>query len=226
MKEAHLLSCEGLKRAFRDARGVHSVLAGVSFSVHRGELLCITGTSGAGKSTLLHCIAGLLHPDGGRILFEGRPLDRLSEGRRARLRAGSIAVVFQSLRLLEHLSVAENLRLPGLFSGRRTVSGEIARVLEDLGLGGYAEAMPTDLSGGERQRVALARSLLQTPSLLLADEITANLDGETAEIILRVLDRLRSGGRTGIIAVSHHPGLIEMADRHLRLEDGCLETMQ
>ena len=226
VKDSKLLGCEGLERNFRDSRGLHPVLRGLTFGLERGELLCISGRSGAGKSTLLHCLAGLLRPDQGRILFEGRQLKSLSEGKRSRLRSGPIGVIFQSLRLLEHLSVAENILLPGLFSGRRKGSDEIARVLEELGLGGYGGAMPGDLSGGERQRVALARSLMQEPTLLLCDEMTANLDQETAEIILKILSRLRSGGRTGILAVSHHPGLIEMADRHLRLEDGLLEQVE
>ncbi len=222
MEDRNLLSCEGLERSFRDSRGSRLILRGLDLSLRRGELLCISGRSGAGKSTLLHCLAGLLRPDGGSIRFEGQAIEKLSETRRARLRAGPVAVVFQSLRLLEHLSVAENILLPGLFAGRRRKADEINDLLEELGLGGYAEAMPSDLSGGERQRVSLARSLMQEPSLLLADEVTANLDRETAEMILGVFDRLRSSGRTGILAVTHHPDLIGMADRHLRMEDGLL----
>lgn len=222
MEDRNLLSCEGLERSFRDSRGSRLILRGLDLSLRRGELLCISGRSGAGKSTLLHCLAGLLRPDGGSIRIEGQAIEKLSETRRARLRAGPVAVVFQSLRLLEHLSVAENILLPGLFSGRRRKADEINDLLAELGLGGYGEAMPSDLSGGERQRVSLARSLMQEPSLLLADEVTANLDRETAEMILGVFDRLRRGGRTGILAVTHHPELIGMADRHLRMEDGLL----
>jgi len=218
-----LLVCEGLEHAFRDIRGRKQVLRGLDLRLNHGALLCVSGRSGAGKSTLLHCIAGLLEPDGGKMSFEGLPLRGLRENRRARLRSGPIAVVFQSLRLLEHLSVGENILLPSLFSGKKTDTGRLRETLAELGLEGFEEAMPGDLSGGERQRVALARALLQEPKLLLVDEVTANLDAATAKLILDALKRLRKRKGVGILAATHHPGMIDMADRHLRLKEGLLE---
>jgi len=224
VSEDFLLVCEGLEHAFRDTRGRKQVLRGLDLRLKHGELLCVSGRSGAGKSTLLHCIAGLLEPDEGKMSFEGLALRGLRESRRARLRSGPIAVVFQSLRLLEHLSVGENILLPSLFSGQKTSSGRVGEILEELGIEGFEEAMPGDLSGGERQRVALARALLQEPKLLLLDEVTANLDTRTADLILGALGRLRKRKGVGMLAATHHAGMIEMADRHLRMESGLLES--
>lgn len=217
-----LLSCEDLSRSFRDSRGVRKVLDGVSFTLGRGELLAISGNSGAGKSTLVHCVSGLLGLERGRVLFCGRDLQTLRGSARDRLRSSEIAVIFQSFHLLSHLNVRENLLLPGLFSGRHHGSSEIAAILRRVGLAGFERAMPRDLSGGERQRVAVARALLQGAKLLLCDEITANLDAGTAEDILQLLRRILAEGQTGILAVSHHPSMLEMADSHLRLEKGLL----
>lgn len=219
-----LVRLTGVHRGFRRRGMVRQVLRGVNLEVERGELVCLTGRSGAGKTTLLHIVAGLERADEGEVLLDGQTLNRLGESERARLRARTVGIVFQAFNLLDHLTVGENVMLPAAFlrGWKGMARGRAAEVLDKVGLGGRFGTLPGVLSGGERQRVALARALFALPALLICDEVTANLDGETAEEVVTLIDQLRREENIAVLAATHDDTLVRLADRRLRLEDGRL----
>ena len=187
-------------------------------------MLCLTGRSGAGKTTLLRIIAGLDRADRGRVALHGHDLGEMGDSERAGLRANTIGFVFQALNLLDHLSVGENVMLPAVFADRWQGDPR-QRALEVLDLVGLADrlrSMPGLLSGGERQRVALARALLVAPPLLICDEMTANLDRETAAEVNATVERIRVREGTTVLAATHDETLVNMADRVVRIEEGRL----
>ncbi len=221
---APLLSIEGLGRAYLTGGRRLQVLDDVSLTIEAGEMVALTGPSGAGKSTFLHLVGALDVPTSGRILFEGRDLATLDEGDTARFRNASVGFVFQSHHLLPEFTALENAMMPGLV--RRLPRAEARRraeeSLERVGLSGRVGHRPGELSGGEQQRVALARSLVLQPRLLLADEPTGNLDPQTAAGIHDLLREInRDLGITGVV-VTHNERLAESLGRRVRLVAGRL----
>ncbi len=200
------------------------VLRGVDLEVSRGELVCLTGRSGAGKTTLVHIVSGLERADEGEVLLRGQDLNRLGESGRAGLRARTVGIVFQAFNLLDHLTVAENVMLPAAFlrGWKGNARDRADEVLDKVGLGDRFGSLPGVLSGGERQRVALARALFAVPALLICDEMTANLDLETAREMVTLIDSLRRDENIAVLAATHDEALVRLADRRLRLEDGTL----
>jgi len=219
-----LVHLTGVHRAFGRRGKVRQVLRGVDLEITRGELVCLTGRSGAGKSTLLHIVAGLERADEGEVLLDGQVLNRLGETGRARLRAQTIGIVFQAFNLLDHLTVGENVMLPAAFlpGWKGSAEDRAEEVLSLVGLGDRFEALSSVLSGGERQRVALARALFAVPSLLICDEVTANLDLETAAEMVALIEGLRREQNIAVLAATHDPALVQLADRRFWLEDGQL----
>jgi putative ABC transport system ATP-binding protein len=221
---AELLGTADLHRHFRSGDTVVRAVDGIDLRVDEGESVSIMGPSGCGKSTLLYLLAGLDSPTSGEIRLEGRRVDRLSRTRWARLRRRHIGFVFQTFNLIENLSVVQNLQMQGVLGGQ---SGRAARrratgLLDELGIGDKAKALPTILSGGQRQRVALARALMNEPPVLLADEPTGNLDTATTTDVLALLRRFRTAGRT-VVVVTHDPRVATTAsERVLTMRDGCL----
>jgi putative ABC transport system ATP-binding protein/lipoprotein-releasing system ATP-binding protein len=199
------------------------VLRGVDLDVPKGEILFLRGASGAGKSTLLYILAGLEHPRAGSIEFEGENLFGLSRDRLATLRNRRMGFVFQSYFLLPELTALENVMLPAMLGGGKRA--DMARSLLDrVGLSDRLDHLPSQLSGGEQQRVAIARSLINDPGILFADEPTGNLDATTgAGIIDLLLGLARQDGRT-FVAVTHDPALASRGDRQLFLREGLLEN--
>lgn len=185
-----------------------------------GEELCVRGPSGSGKSTLLHCLAGLVQPDAGVVELSGQSLFALSEAARDRLRARTIGLVFQEARLLPGLSVVENVLLPLEFAGvpRREARRRAAELCERLGLGDRQRSFPATLSLGEAQRVGLARALVASPSLLLADEPTASLDREAASTALVALREAVSELRAALVIVTHDESIAARFERSLTLD--------
>jgi ABC-type lipoprotein export system ATPase subunit len=185
-----------------------------------GEELCVRGPSGSGKSTLLHCLAGLVQPDAGVVELSGQSLFALSEAARDRLRARTIGLVFQEARLLPGLSVVENVLLPLEFAGvpRREARRRAAELCERLGLGDRQRSFPATLSLGEAQRVSLARALVASPSLLLADEPTASLDREAASTALVALREAVSELRAALVIVTHDESIAARFERSLTLD--------
>jgi lipoprotein-releasing system ATP-binding protein len=198
------------------------VLRGVDLSVHAGEVVAVVGRSGAGKSTLLHVLGGLEAPSAGSVTLLGQALWEGNETARARLRAQYVGFVFQSHHLLPDFSALENVALAGLIAGLEPKDAEAqARGwLERFGLAQRITHLPVELSGGECARVALARALVPSPAVLLADEPTGNLDRQQADRVLEdVLGIMAESGKC-LVMVTHDPHLARIAQRVLELDDG------
>lgn len=206
------------------------VLRGASLAVDRGEFLVIMGSSGSGKSTLLHVLGALDAPDRGDVRFEERSVFAMSARDRGRYRNKDVGFVFQFYHLLPELNVLENILMASMvgtsFWGWRSVKKDARRraseILERVGLAGRIKHRPSELSGGERQRVAIARSLVNGPALLLADEPTGNLDETTGAGILRLLTELNSAGQT-IVMVTHDAKVASLAHRCVHLTSGVVK---
>ncbi len=202
-----------------------AVLKGINMVLYRGDMVCIYGPSGAGKTTLLKILAGLVRPDMGEVIVEGYNLSILDDDALAELRTSIISYIPQDYGLIEDFTVYENVELPLLIMGvseeeRRTI------ILETLRYIGISEKMNTkvkNLSGGEKQRVAIARALVVTPSILLADEPTANLDWENSKKILELFTRINKDFKTTIVIVSHDARVLEYVKRKYALYDGVLK---
>jgi predicted ABC-type transport system involved in lysophospholipase L1 biosynthesis ATPase subunit len=200
-----------------------TALASVDLEVHRGESVAVVGPSGSGKSTLLHLIAGLDRPSSGRISVFGRRLWEMSESELTRFRAATLGYVFQDAYLLPGLTALENVVVAGLPWGhRRELTAEAHDLLDAVGLGDRLDHTPDRLSGGERQRVSLARALMGGPRLLMADEPTGNLDSDTTEGLLGVLDSLRRSRDLTLLLATHDLAVAASADRVLHLAGGRL----
>ena len=206
-----VLETSGLRKTFKTP-GIPpvEVLKGIDLSVSAGEKVAIVGRSGSGKSTLLHILGGLLKPTSGKVV-----------------RPDNFGFVFQAYHLMPELTVAENVLLPTMAArhrgcgSRSTLRTRSAELLDRVGLADRADHLPAELSGGERQRVALARALVTSPSLVLADEPTGNLDAMTGADILKMLSEL-SHGDTALVMVTHSPSAAAICDRTLVLSDGVL----
>jgi len=199
-------------------------LKGVSFAIERGGFTVLMGPSGCGKSTLMSIVGCLDRPTRGRVVLDGVDISTLGSDELASIRSEKIGFVFQMFNLLPTLSARCNVALPLLYReiGRSEAEAEAGQMLERLGLGARADHRPTQLSGGERQRVAIARALVNSPSLLLADEPTGNLDSGTTQEIMGVFQMLHEQGVT-ILLVTHEQNIAEYGQRLLRMSDGRLE---
>lgn len=200
------------------------VLKGVNVQVNAGEIVSIVGSSGAGKSTLLHILGTLDKPDTGEIYLNEVPLHTLGNKRLAAFRNSSIGFVFQFHHLLPEFSALENVCIPGWILGRRKkeVEQEAIRLLNLLGLGERLDNKPQALSGGEQQRVAVARALINKPSIVFADEPTGNLDSKNARELHDLFVRLRLEFKQTFLIVTHNEELAGMSDRLLHMKDGLI----
>ena len=218
---ASIIDVADVTKVYRSGDVSVDALRGVSLVVREGEFVSIMGPSGSGKTTLLGILGCLDRPTTGAYLLVGQEMSTLDETRRARVRGERIGFVFQAYNLLPRSNAYKNVELPLVYAGVRPRERR-SRVLEALGEVGLAERtrhLPTQLSGGEQQRVAIARALVVRPSVVLADEPTGNLDSESAEELLTVLERLNRRGAT-IVLVTHSEEVAERASRIVRFADG------
>lgn len=206
----------------RGAEDVHA-LRGVDLTIGKGELLAITGPSGAGKTTLLHILGCLDQPTGGEVLIDGVNASRLPESELVKLRREKIGFVFQQFYLIPGLSVFDNIALPLLFSKQPAKRDRIMALAEMVGLEHRLDHTPAQLSGGEMQRTAIARGLVNSPEVLLADEPTGNLDSENSEKIFAILRSLSQSGLTTVM-ITHNPDLATRAERVVRIKDGLVHS--
>jgi putative ABC transport system ATP-binding protein len=201
--------------------GAVSALSDVSFSVSEGEFLTVMGTSGSGKSTLLHLIAGLMKPTSGSVLVNGGDISTMSDSRRTRFRRKNIGVVFQAFNLIPTLSAEENILLPTqLEKGMNVPKERLNELLNLLEIGERRKHRPDALSGGEQQRVAIGRTLIMEPAIILADEPTGNLDSVNSATICKLLRKLCDEQKRTIILVTHDTTVAEYGDRKIELRDG------
>jgi putative ABC transport system ATP-binding protein len=203
-------------------------LKGVTIKVYEGEILGLLGENGAGKTTLLKLIAGLDRPDRGEVIVDGYNLNMLDDLGLSLIRNTVVAYIPQDYGLIPEFTVWENVELPLLIAGidRSEREKKIYEVLEYMGLTAKIKAYPRKLSGGEKQRVAIARALVTTPTVLLADEPTANLDWENAVRVAELLHKVRDDFGTTVILVTHDPRLLEYVDRSMNLIDGVLKDKE
>jgi putative ABC transport system ATP-binding protein len=215
------LAVRGVRKTFEAENAPVRALRGVTLTIGHGEFVALMGPSGCGKSTLLNLAAGLETPDEGDIAVAGESLTGRSEDELARMRRQHVGLIFQFFNLLEGMTVLENVALPAVIAGRkRKVAETRARDLLDLlGIGDKAAAVPGVLSGGQRQRLAIARALANEPTLLLADEPTGALDSEGADEVIELMRRLHRGGQT-IVLVTHDTEVAAAAQRVVRMRDG------
>ena len=219
-----ILSARALSKKYGGVTASEAV-RDASVELRPGESISIVGRSGSGKSTLLAMIGGLLRPDSGCVSFDGTNLWTLSEAERAAFRCRHLGFVFQFPSLLPDLSVADNVAVPALL-GRTMAPQEADRraceLLAQVGLADRADAFPGDLSGGEQRRVAIARALINTPSLLLADEPTSDLDEDTEAEIIGLIEELQLKWGFGVILVTHALDLAGRAQRSYEMRDAVL----
>ena len=211
-----LLDLQELTKTYAGPEGPVRALARFSLTLQPGEFVSVQGASGCGKTSLLLAAGGLLQPDSGRVVVEGVDLYALSAAARARVRATKLGFVFQQFHLIPYLSVLDNVLCPALAATLPEASVQARRLLDRFGLNHRLQHVPAQLSTGERQRAALARALLHSPRLLLADEPTGNLDAENGAAVLAHLESYaKSGG--AVLLVTHDPRVAEYASRTVRM---------
>jgi putative ABC transport system ATP-binding protein len=219
-----IIQLERVSKSFQEGGRTRVVLHELDIAFREGELVVLLGKSGSGKSTLLNLISGIDLPSSGEIHVAGQALTRLTERDRTLFRRKHVGFVFQFFNLMPTLTVLENILLPLELNGH---TGAAARstaldMLDRVGLADRGNSYPDTLSGGEQQRIAIARALVHNPAIILADEPTGNLDSETGQRVLQLLDELtRQAGKT-MIMVTHSSDVIGMADRVLRMREGHL----
>ncbi len=219
------ISVRELRYSFDEGTGRKEVLHGIDVDFWPGEIVIIMGPSGSGKSTLLKLIGGQRSLQHGSIRVDGHELAGVSQKRLVQLRR-HMGFIFQSHHLLAALTACQNVQMPLSFDARETASssrGRALKILERVGLSEHVDKKPATLSGGQKQRVAIARALVNHPRIILADEPTASLDSKTGREVVDLIQQLACESRCAIVLVTHDPRILDVADRLIHLEDGCLK---
>lgn len=225
MNAKPVISLRNLHKTYQGAQPLH-VLKGINLDIFPGEMVAIMGASGSGKSTLLN-ILGLLdsYDEGSYHLGEELLSNSLSENRAAEIRSRQIGFVFQSFNLIPFKNALDNIALPLFYQGvgRKERTKRAAELLSRMGLADWAEHLPSEMSGGQKQRIAIARALITTPSVILADEPTGALDSKTTTEVMELLREINRESHLTMIIVTHEPGVAEMCDRTIHIKDGVIE---
>jgi lipoprotein-releasing system ATP-binding protein len=219
-----MLQCQGLTMRYNQGGLDVEVLKGVDLNISVGERVAIMGASGSGKSTLLHLLGGLEKPTSGKVILNGTDLNDVSGAKLAKLRNSSLGFIYQFHHLLGEFTVLENVAMPLLIAGQSVAEArhDATRLLQRVGLGHRIEHKPGEISGGERQRAAVARALINKPSVVLADEPTGNLDSKTAEDVFQLMLELNQELNVSFLIVTHDHELAGKMGRVLHMEDGII----
>jgi len=218
--------CKDLCKTFQQGEEIITGLDRVSISIEKGDFVCLSGPSGSGKTTLLNAIGGLDKPDSGEILIGGIRIDNLGKGALADMRLHNIGFVFQAYNLIPVLTARENVEFVMQVSGMPALerAEKSLNILKEVGLEGMEERRPAQLSGGQQQRVAVARAIVSQPTLILADEPTANLDSVTASQLMDLFVELNQHHNVTFVIATHDVRVMKYAKRLIRMEDGKIIT--
>jgi putative ABC transport system ATP-binding protein len=223
-----IVECIDVKKTYRQGKVEVNALNGVSLSIEKGAFVALAGPSGSGKTTMLNIIGGLDFADSGRITVDGNTLDRMTQSELASLRLQKVGFVFQAYNLILVLSALENVEFVMLLQGvppaERTERAKA--ILDDVGLAGKYDRRPAELSGGEQQRVAVARAIVSDPSIVLADEPTANLDSKTGKGLLEIMKQLNEKKKATFIFSTHDKMVMDYARRLVLIRDGLVADDQ
>ena len=219
-----MISLKKINKYYQQGDGRVHILHDISFDVNEGEFVGIMGQSGSGKSTLINIIGFLDRENEGTYSFKGDDVSYLNNKRFTSLRNQNVGFVFQNFKLIQNLTVAENVALPLMYAGvkKKEIDQRVSMVLERVGLGGYEKYLPSRLSGGQQQRVSIARAIIGKPTFLIADEPTGALDSHTSAEIMTLFKQLNKENKTTIIIVTHDPKVGQQVDRLLTILDGKL----
>jgi putative ABC transport system ATP-binding protein len=222
-----LIDARNVERAYRTGESVVYALRDVSLTIAQGEYVSLMGPSGSGKTTFFNMIGALDFPTGGTVTVGGRNLAELTQAQLAYLRCVNVGYIFQNYNLIEVVSALRNVMLPMRFRGlsERDAEAKASSILESVGLGHRLHHLPGELSGGQQQRVAIARSMANDPSLLLADEPTGNLDSKTGLQIVELLSRLSRERGVTVVSATHDHRMLSVSDRVVYLRDGKVERI-
>jgi ABC-type lipoprotein export system ATPase subunit len=209
-------------RVYREAEVETIALRGIDLAIAPGEFVAVVGRSGSGKSTLLQLLAGVDRPTAGRVVVDGVDLSRADEDRRASLRGRRVGIVFQAENLASFLTLRENIELASVLAGRSVDRSAVLAILDRVGLADRAEHRPQRLSGGEQQRASLAAVLVTRPAIVLADEITGELDSASAGELLDLLQEIHVADAMTLVVATHDPEVARRANRIVELRDGRL----
>jgi putative ABC transport system ATP-binding protein len=219
-----LIEMRGIKKDYLLGETIVRALRGVDLTIDKGEFVAIWGPSGSGKTTLLNLIGAIDEPTSGQLLIDGQEISLLSDNKRTELRNKSIGFIFQGFNLIPVLSATENVMLPLEIKGMSISKAKdtAVRRLNEVGLSDFVGNRPDKMSGGQQQRVAIARALVTDPSLIIADEPTANLDSDTSRNIIGLMRDLNEKEKTTFIFSTHDQRLLDQVERLVRLEDGMI----
>lgn len=215
-----ILKVENLTKVYGKGENEVRALNGVSFSVEKGDFVAIIGPSGSGKSTLLHTLGGVDRPTGGKVLVNGQDVYSRSDEQIAVFRRREVGLIYQFYNLIPLLNVEENMSLPVLLDGRNVNRDRLRELIRELDLVGREKHLPNQLSGGQQQRVSIGRALMNSPSIVLADEPTGNLDSKNSHEIVELLKRMNREYNQTLIMITHDENIALQARRIIAIEDG------
>ena len=215
-----VLKVENISKIYGENNNLVKALDNISFTINEGEFIAITGVSGSGKSTLLHILGGIDKPTSGQVWLENINLSNLTDNQLAGIRRSKIGIIYQFYNLIPTLTVEENITLPILLDHKNINRKRLDSILEILDIKDRRNFLPNQLSGGQQQRVAIGRGLIYSPSIILADEPTGNLDSKNSENIINLLKNLNKKLKQTLVIVTHNLEIAKQADRILELKDG------
>ena len=215
-----ILRVENLSKVYGKGDSKVVAIENISFSVQKGEFVAIVGASGSGKSTLLHLIGGVDRPTSGKVFIDGKDIYQMNDDNLAIFRRRQVGLIYQFYNLIPILNVEENITLPCDLDGKKVNRQKLNELLKTLGLDERKNHLPNELSGGQQQRVAIGRALINSPSIILADEPTGNLDSKAGEKIVNLLKKSNKEYNQTIIMITHNIEIAKIADRIIKIEDG------